>query len=97
MLSAALCDLTMDDLVAAERFLSGFQCSDKGREYDPIRAHEAVKGIYSAGQHKYPHLFEKSKRYVHGYEFDSLEGLSRLPSGSKQEALNVVLSQRSGA
>ena len=65
-------DLTTDDLAYAESFLHGQTCSD------PIRAHEIVKVVYLAGNRRYPTLWKKAEKYVHGYEYDSMEKLSAL-------------------
>jgi len=66
-------ELSSDDLVYAERFLSGVTISD------PVRAHGIVKSIYQAGKRRYPTLWEKAQKHVHGYEYESLERLSHAP------------------
>jgi hypothetical protein len=65
-------DLTTDDLVYAERFLFGDTCSD------PVRAHQIVKVVYQAGERRFPTLWKRTKKYVHGYEYEAMEKLSSL-------------------
>lgn len=66
--------LSNDDLVLAERFLHGDLCPE------PVRAHEVVKVIFSSGKAKYPTLWDLAKKHADGYEFATLEKLSKLTS-----------------
>lgn len=67
-------DIPRDELVVAERFLHG----DSG--IDPVRAHNAIKRIHAAGRLKYPTLWELSAKHINGYEFATLDALSKLTS-----------------
>lgn len=66
--------IPQDDLVYAERFLHADTTPD------PIRAHNIVKQIYQAGKRRYPTLWIRARNYVHGYEYESMEKLSNLPT-----------------
>lgn len=65
---------SQDDLTLAERFLHGDTCSD------PVRAHEVCKVVFSSGKRKFPTLWELAKKHIEGYEFQTLERLSKLTS-----------------
>ncbi len=69
-------ELTIDDLAYAEKFLFGDTCAD------PIRAHNIVKLVYQAGRRKYPTLWKKADRYVHGGKYETMEKICSLPDKS---------------
>ena len=73
----------------AERFLFGDTCAD------PVLAHQIVKAVFEGGKRRYPTLWDKAEKYVHGHEFPSLEKIAALPSGSPIKQLNNVTIQDS--
>lgn len=80
-------DLNTSHLALAESFLHGDVCAD------PVLAHEIVKVIYTSGARKYPTLWNKAEQYVNGYEYESLEKLSKGATVSKKCVMNCGVSE----
>lgn len=51
---------------------------------------QIVKAIFEGGKRRYPHLWDKAEKYVHGHEFSMVEKMAALPSQLPLTTLNNV-------
>jgi len=84
-------DLSSDDLAIGERYLFGDACNCPGREFDISHAHSVAKAIYASGRFKYPHLWDKARKYAESEECRTFEKLSSLGSGAASGSAKPVV------
>jgi hypothetical protein len=75
MMASDVSQPTLDELVAAERYLFGDACSD------PIPAHLTAMKVWAAGATKYPTLWTLADRYARSQECTTMKKLANLPVG----------------